>query len=192
MSAPAVILASASPRRKQILKNLRVPFEIHLPTCQEALYENDPVATVAVNARRKALSVHDRYQESLIIAADTVVSFNGKVLGKPKSYEEAQEWLLSYAGKSQIVYTALAIHHPEEHEPRLRIEATSVRFKDYSLAIVQEYLDRVQPLDRAGAYDINTLGELIIAEYVGSFSNVMGLPQSVLADHLAAYGYINS
>lgn len=185
--APKLILASASPRRQAILRSIGVPFEVHLPTCAETHISDDPIATVGINARRKARSVRLRHPHATIIAADTIVSFRGRVLGKPKSYAEAQSWLHSYAGKVQHVYTAVAFSLPGTRDPELRIEATTLRFRDYGAAVVEEYLDRVKPFDRAGAYDINELGELLIAERVGSYSNVMGLPQGVVADWLIAH-----
>lgn len=186
-AAPKLILASASPRRKAILKSIGIPFEVHLPSCSEVCYPSDPVATVGKNATRKARSVQLRYPRATIIAADTVVAFNGKVLGKPRSYAEAQAWLLAYAGNVQHVYTAVAFARPGRLEPEVRIEATSLRFKNYGAAVVDEYLDRVKPFDRAGAYDINELGDLLIADRVGSYSNVMGLPQGVVADWLLTH-----
>lgn len=176
-----LILASASPRRKAILRHLGLPFEVHLPTCEETSRTGDPVATVGQNACLKALSVAKRYPYDVILAADTVVSFNGKVLGKPKNYDEAQAWLLDYAGRSQIVYTAVAFCKPGQREPDLFIEATSLVFRNYGLGEVQDYLDKVKPLDRAGAYDINEHGSRLIAERVGSYTNVMGLPQSIVS-----------
>jgi septum formation protein len=176
-----LILASASPRRQAILRHLKIPFEVHLATCKESVRMGDPVATVGQNAALKALSVAKRYPHDVILAADTVVAFNGKVLGKPRDYEEAQGWLLDYAGRSQQVYTAVAFLKPGHRDPDLFIEATSLVFKNYGLGIVQDYLDRVKPLDRAGAYDINECGEMLIEERIGSYTNVMGLPQSVVA-----------
>lgn len=184
---PPLILASASPRRQAILSDLGFPFEVHLPTCREVCYAEDPVATVGVNARNKALSVRKRHPAAYILAADTVVSFRGKVLGKPRDYAQAQAWLLSYANASQTVYTAVALLAPADSEPTLRIEATSLTFKDYGLAVVQEYLDKVCPFDRAGAYDINALGELLIAARIGSYTNVMGLPRGVVHDWLKTH-----
>ncbi|MBO7181408.1 MAG: septum formation protein Maf [Kiritimatiellae bacterium] len=176
-----LILASASPRRQAILRHLKIPFEVHLATCKESVRAVDPVATVVKNASLKALSVAKRYPHAVILAADTVVAFNGKVLGKPRDYEEAQAWLLDYAGRSQQVYTAVAFLKPGRRDPDLFIEATSLVFKQYGLGTVQDYLDRVKPLDRAGAYDINECGDLLIEERIGSYTNVMGLPQSVVS-----------
>lgn len=182
-----LILASASPRRQLILRHLGLAFEVHLATCKESVRTGDPVATVGQNASLKALSVAKRYPHDVILAADTVVAFNGKVLGKPKDYDEAQAWLLSYSGRSQQVYTAVAFLRPGHRNPDLFIEATSLVFKEYGLGIVQNYLDRVKPLDRAGAYDINECGEMLIENRIGSYTNVMGLPQSVVAAWVKAH-----
>lgn len=184
---PSLLLASGSPRRQAILRAMGVPFEVSLPSCEECVRPNDPVATVGTNACRKATSVRFRHPGSIILAADTVVSFQGQVLGKPRSPEEAQAWLLSYAGKSQQVFTAVAFLRPGHHDPDLFIEATSLVFRDYGLGVVQDYLDRVRPFDRAGAYDIDVCGSMLIAERIGSYTNVMGLPRSVVAGWLAAH-----
>ncbi len=184
---PPLILASASPRRAAILRALGLSFEVHLSRCQEVAFPDDPVATVGTNARRKARAVQTHHPRALILAADTVVWFQGYVLGKPSTEQQAQEWLLSYAGKCQQVYTAVAFLPPDALEPELRIEATSLRFRHYGAATVQDYLDRVRPYDRAGAYDIHAHGELLIAGRIGSYSNVMGLPRGVVHDWLMSY-----
>lgn len=176
-----LFLASGSPRRQAILRHLQIPFEVHLPTCAEQLIADDPVGTVGQNACLKALSVATRYPCEIIMAADTVVSFKGNVLGKPKDYDEAQRWLLEYSGRNQTVYTGVAFLMPSDQTPQLFIEATSLVFKHYGLAEVKDYLERVRPFDRAGAYDINDHGERLIAKRIGSYTNVMGLPQAVVA-----------
>lgn len=151
---------------------------------------DDPAGTVGVNARRKALSVHASYSRAAIIAADTVVCFEGRVLGKPRDLEEARAWLTAYSGKTQTVYTAVALFYPGAQEPSLRIEATSLQFKGYDTRTVDAYLALVRPLDRAGAYDVNERGDLLIAGRIGSYSNVMGLPRGVVRDWLVAHGLL--
>lgn len=184
-----LLLASGSPRRHAILRAMGVPFEVAPPTCQEVVRPGDPVATVGTNACRKALSVRLRHPQRVILAADTVVAFQGEVLGKPRTPEEAQAWLLSYAGKSQQVFTAVAFVRPGQRDPDLFIEATSLVFRPYGLGVVQDYIARVRPFDRAGAYDINASGELLIAERIGSYTNVMGLPRKVVAGWLARHAH---
>ena len=180
MDTIPIILASASPRRRAILRSLGVHAEVHRPHCMEVTLRDDPAGTVGVNARRKALSVHASYPRAAIIAADTVVCFEGRVLGK----------LTAYSGKTQTVYTAVALFYPGAQEPSLRIEATSLQFKEYDTRTVDAYLALVRPLDRAGAYDVNDRGDLLIAGRIGSYSNVMGLPRGVVRDWLVAHGLL--
>ena len=167
-----------------------MPFEVCVPKCDEVQFPADPVATVGINALAKARSVRASHPGAVILAADTVVCFQGQVLGKPKDPEQAQAWLLAYAGKSQTVYTAVAFLLPEAMEPELRIEATSLTFKAYDSAVAQAYLESVKPFDRAGAYDINVHGDWLIERRVGSFSNVMGLPRGVVRDWLMGHGLL--
>ena len=190
MDTIPIILASASPRRRAILRSLGVHVEVHQPHCMEVTLRDDPAGTVGVNARRKALSVHASYPRAAIIAADTVVCFEGRVLGKPRDLEEARAWLTAYSGKAQTVYTAVALFYPGAQEPSLRIEATSLQFKEYDTRTVDAYLALVRPLDRAGAYDVNERGDLLIAGRIGSYSNVMGLPRGVVRDWLVAHGLL--
>lgn len=190
METIPIILASASPRRRAILRSLGVHAEVHRPHCMEVTLRDDPAGTVGVNARRKALSVHASYPRAAIIAADTVVCFEGRVLGKPRDLEEARAWLTAYSGKTQTVYTAVALFYPGAQEPSLRIEATSLQFKEYDARTVDAYLALVHPIDRAGAYDVNERGDLLIAGRIGSYSNVMGLPRGVVRDWLVAHGLL--
>ncbi len=187
-----LLLASGSPRRQAILRAMGVPFEVSPPDCEECVRPGDPVATVGVNACRKALAARARHPDALILAADTVVSFGGRVLGKPRSPEEARAWLLSYAGKSQQVFTAVAFLLPGHSEPERFIEATSLVFCAYGPDTAEDYLRRVRPFDRAGAYDIDACGDLLIAERIGSYTNVMGLPRGVVAGWLALRGLLPS
>lgn len=168
---------------------LGVRFSVCQPRSLETTLRDDPAGTVGVNARRKALSVAAAHPGAAVIAADTVVSFEGRVLGKPNTLAQAREWLLSYAGKVQTVFTGVAMVFPGAGEPSLRIEATSLLFKEYDARTVEAYLALVNPIDRAGAYDVNERGDLLIAGRVGSFTNAMGLPRGVVADWLAAHGF---
>ena len=142
---------------------LGVRFSVCQPRSLETTLRDDPAGTVGVNARRKALSVAASHPGAAVIAADTVVSFEGRVLGKPNTLAQAREWLLSYAGKTQTVFTGVAMVFPGAGEPSLRIEATSLLFKEYDARTVEAYLALVNPIDRAGAYDVNERGDLLIA-----------------------------
>lgn len=188
MSPAPLLLASLSPRRRAILSALGVTFDTVNPVCDELHDSGAPAATVTENARRKALSVLAQRPDAFIIAADTVVSFAGRALGKPTSLEEARAWLLRYAGRRQQVYTAVAFVVPGQSAPEVFTEVTSVRFADYGEETVDRYLAAVRPLDRAGAYDINEHGDWLIAGWVGSYSNVMGLPKGLVRLWLKAHG----
>ncbi len=188
MQRVAIVLASGSPRRRAILKEMGVAFVVSVPACVEVFHADDPVATVGTNARHKALAAQAHHRHAAIIAADTVVSFQGKVLGKPADEAQARAWLLAYAGRAQTVFTGVALLLPGAAEPSIRIEATGLQFKDYGPEVVEAYLRRVRPLDRAGAYDVNALGHWLIAGRVGAHSNAMGLPRGVVRDWLMAHG----
>lgn len=183
-----LILASASPRRKSILAYLGYDFQTQIAECRESLIPDDPVATVIKNAKRKARTLRQTYTEAVIIAADTVVSFNGKIYGKPGSIEEARAWLTSFSETTHLVYTAVAFVHPKKKHSDLFVEVSSLRFKKYGMDTVDEYLYKVKPLDRAGAYDINHHSTRIIDSYQGSYSNIMGLPEKLVKTWLYAHG----
>jgi septum formation protein len=183
-----LLLASASPRRKAILEYLGYDFQVRSVDCQEIRIADDPIGTVFQNAKRKAYALRDLDRDAMIIAADTVVVFEGRVYGKPRTKEEARAWLKAFAGKTQIVYTAVAFVDPQLPHAEVFVEASSLRFKPYSLDTVDEYLHKVNPYDRAGAYDINTYGEMLIESYTGSYSNIMGLPEKLVRAWLRSRG----
>lgn len=183
-----LLLASASPRRKAILERLGYDFKVHHVDCEEVFIADDPIATVLHNAKRKARALRELYTEAFIIAADTVVAFNGRIYGKPCGKEEARSWLTAFSGKTQTVYTAVAFVDPHAKHSEVFVEASSLRFKTYGADTVDEYLYRVQPYDRAGAYDIDTHGEMLINTFTGSYSNIMGLPEKLVVAWLRSHG----
>lgn len=180
--------ATASPRRHKILAALGVEFTVFQTTCVEIHDDADAVRTVAVNALAKHRDCAKTNAGSWILAADTVVEFEGRCLGKPASPEDARRLLLSFAGKPQHIFTAVAMSTPC-HSPELRIVASSVLFRRYGLETVEAYLEKAKTLDRAGAYDIDTFGDMLIASHTGSYTNIMGLPAEVVKDWLLANAY---
>lgn len=176
-----LILASASPRRKAILESLGIPFVVFPTSAEEILDPQDPVRSVFENARAKALACQYHFPDQPILAADTLVWFDGHVLGKPRDWEAAATFLRSYSGKVQFVYTGIAFVLPGK-DIDVRVEASSVHFKNLEEDQIQSYLQNAQPLDRAGAYDINTHGDMIIDSYQGSYTNIMGLPAAPVRD----------
>jgi len=184
-----LVLGSASPRRSKILQSLGCAFEVCAVDADEIHDSADPVHTVVTNAAEKYRACRARRPEAAIIAADTLVWFEGRLIGKPADLEEAAAFLRAFSGRAQVVYTGLAMGLPGD-EPDLRVEATSVRFKPLTETTIQTYLEQTRPFDRAGAYDIDENGELLIAGTSGSYTNVMGLPAAPVRDWLTAHGFI--
>ncbi len=187
MRNPPLILASASPRRQAILRSLGVAFHVATPPCEEMHDANAPAVTVMENAYRKAIAAQRLFPKSGIIAADTLVAFRGKALGKPASEAEGKAWLRAYAGEQQQVYTAVAFCLPEVEAVTRFTEVSALTFRQYDEATVERYWALVNPIDRAGAYDINAYGDLLIEKYTGSYTNIMGLPRELVRQWLLAH-----
>ena len=184
-----LLLASASPRRRAILEGLGVPFVVRPADADEPRLA-DPVASVRAAALAKhAAAAAAAPSDAAILAADTLVECDGRVLGKPRDREDAIATLLFLAGREHRVHTAVALSTPGRGaEPDVFVETTRVRFRPLSRAEAEAYLDAARTLDRAGAYDIATLGDRVVAGYEGSYTNVMGLPAERVAAWLARHG----
>ena len=187
-SAP-FIAATASPRRHKILSALGIDFKVAVAECDEVHYLDDPARTVQENAQLKHAAIAQQYRDSWILSADTIVWFNNKCLGKPATLAEAKSMLMSYAGKTQTVYTGVAVSAPNQ-EPRCFVVTSTLLFKNYSEVVVDEYMKLIDCLGRAGAYDIDEYGKhMLIESYDGSYTNIMGLPQEKLAEVLKEMGF---
>ena len=184
-----LILGSASPRRKKILYAITQAFTSLCADVEEIHDASDPVKTVVHNATVKYAACRQLNPEAAIIAADTLVWFEERLIGKPADLQEAAEFLRAFSGKSQIVFSGIALGMPTATDPEIRVEVSSVHFKTLSEEAIQEYLKRTMPLDRAGAYDIDENGDLLIAGYSGSYTNIMGMPAEVVSDWLKASGF---
>ena len=189
MAHPPLVVGSASPRRHKLLRGLGLEFEVLEPRAREIRDPADPVGTVVHNALAKHAACRAARPGDCILAADTLVWFGGRLIGKPRDMEEAAAFLRAFSGRTQIVYTAVALSLPGDG-PDVRVAASSVRFKVLDEAVIGAYLRRTRPLDRAGAYDIDENGELLIAGYTGSYANIMGLPVEIVADWLVARGLL--
>ena len=198
MSAPAscnapapVILASASPRRRELLGQLGVAFEVVVAQIVE--HEDpatDPRVMVAHNAALKADWVAARHPESLVIGADTTVFIDGHALNKPADLDEARAMLRRLSGQTHTVFTGLAVRH---RATGLQIDegvASEVTFKHLDAATIETYLSRVHVLDKAGSYAIQEQGELIIAGWTGSWTNIVGLPVETMKQILTQTGHL--
>jgi septum formation protein len=175
--SPKLILASASPRRRELLASLGVLFEVvPAEVVEHEAADSEPRAMVRHNAALKAEWVAARRPEALVLGADTTVYVNGQVLNKPRDLAEARAMLLLLSGRPHTVYTGLAVRRGCD---RLAIDdgvATEVIFKLLDHKIIDRYFSLVNPLDKAGAYAIQEGTELIIDGWTGSYTNVVGLP----------------
>ena len=184
-----VILASQSPRRRQLLGQMGfTDFQIRPAKGEETA---DPGLTpdrlVEALSRRKADEVSaGAGADDLIIAADTVVSVDGRVLGKPRSREQAAEMLTALSGREHTVYTGVTVRRGEQ--VLTRHEATRVRFRPLTGQEIAAYVATGEPMDKAGAYGIQGRGALLVSGIEGDYFNVVGLPLCLLGQMLTRFG----
>ncbi len=169
------ILASGSPRRRELLARIQPDFEVVKPDVDEwEPEEADPVHQTEENAARKGREVSRCHPSALVIAADTTVCLGGRIFGKPADHAEAIKMLKALSGREHTVVTGMALFW--DGREKIFSVASKVRFLDLDEAAIRDYIDRVHVLDKAGAYGIQEQGELIIDHFEGSFDNIMGLP----------------
>ncbi len=188
MNLPPVILASSSPRRSALLRQIGVTFTVVSSDAEESQAEELTASEISqLNAYRKARAVAKKFPDSLILGADTVVALDTKLLGKPADREEAYRMLKQLQGKTHRVVTGVCLLHLRGHRQKLFTENTEVTFHPLDAQQIKDYLAGINPLDKAGAYAIQEGGEKIVATVDGSFSNVVGLPVERLRQELAAW-----
>ena len=181
------ILASGSPRRKELLSRLITDFEVIPSTVEEIKFHQDgPVSLVSENSLIKAKDISREHPESLVLGADTLVFLDRKPFGKPGSRIKAVEMLKELSGRAHIVATGVSLIWEEKDFELTFTDETRVLFKELSSQIIKEYFDYIDPLDKAGAYAIQTCSEMIIEKWEGSLCNVVGLPLEKLEEKLSA------
>ena len=169
-----LILASGSPRRKELLSLFGLPFVIRAADIDETMDQNKaPFDEVARVSRLKALAV-PREEEDIVIAADTIVVLGGTVLGKPHSREEAIKMLTALSGRDHQVMTGCTVIRGEK--TKTFTEVTDLHFRPLREAEILRYVDSGEPMDKAGAYGIQGGAALFCEKIVGDYYNVMGLP----------------
>ncbi len=174
-----LILASKSPRRKELLKQIGIPFVVVVSDAEEVSGNSwTPAALVVENAKRKARAVAEKYPDSPVLGADTVVSLEGKIFGKPKDKDEARKMLTALSGKMHEVTTGLALIN--RNEIRTTSVTTKVFFDTMTKADIDAYIATDEPMDKAGAYAIQGKAARFIEKIEGSYSNVVGLPLNAL------------
>lgn len=181
-----IILASASPRRSEILTNNGVDFEICVSKVEELKEAQSPKILVMQNAMLKAKDVALQHKDRLVLGADTIVVLGDEVFGKPKHEAEAISMLEKLQGKSHYVYTAIALVCEQRGIEISDMMATEVQFKPLSREDILKYINAVYVLDKAGAYAVQDNGAMIINSMGESFENVMGLDSALVKKHLKA------
>ena len=180
-----LILASASPRRRELLASAGFSFEVRTSDIAENGDPNgNPQEMVLENALAKARAVAEKNTEALVLGADTTVALGGRVLNKPANLSEAREMLLALGGKTHTVFTGVALVCADADFCETRIVACRVTFKPLDNEVISRYFKICNPLDKAGAYGIQEGGELIVESYDEPLSNIIGLPVELLTVRL--------
>lgn len=181
------IVASASPRRRELLSSAGYTFEVIPSDADETLPDGISArGAVFELAKRKAHSVLKNETDAVVLGCDTVVSLDGKILGKPKTHEEAEEMLRALSGRAHEVFTGVCITDGEKEE--CFVSCTNVEFYPLSDETVRSYVQTEEPMDKAGAYGIQGLGSVLVKKLDGDYFTVMGLPVNKCARVLALFG----
>ncbi len=184
-----IILASASPRRKEILANTGLAFTVCKSSYEEDLaISKEPRALARFLSRKKAEDVVQKYPDAIVIAADTFIVYRDKLLGKPSSSADARRMLKTLSGKAHSVITGFTVIDSRSNNKVSRSIETKVYFKKLKQAEIDAYVKSDEPLDKAGAYAIQGLGAVFIERIEGDFFNVVGLPICALAESLKKFG----
>jgi septum formation protein len=180
-----LVLASQSPRRKELLEVLGIPFSVVVSTADETVQSGEsPEAYVARVARAKGMDVASRVSNSVVLSADTVVTIDGEILGKPTDRRDAIRMLEKLSGREHAVYTAVCVIDQLTGRMREGLDSTRVWFRPITRAQIENYIDRENVMDKAGAYAIQGFASIYITKIEGSYSNVMGLPLALVWDLL--------
>lgn len=191
VARPRLILASASPRRRELLASLGVPFDV--VTAEVTEHEEsstDPRVMVAHNAALKAEWVSVRHPDAVVLGADTTVFIDGHALNKPRDLDDARAMLRRLSGRTHTVFTGIAVRRAADP---LRIDegvASDVTFRTLDDTTIDTYLARVHVLDKAGSYAIQEHGGLVVAGYDGSWTNIVGLPLETTKQILTRCGLL--
>jgi septum formation protein len=188
MNLPPLILASNSPRRSELLRGLGLDFNVVPSDATELHTEQLTAVEISqLNAYRKARAVAKKFPDSLVLGADTLVSLEDALLGKPANLEDAYRMLKQLQGRTHHVVTGVCLLHLRGHRQKLFADVTEVAFRTLAIEQIRDYLARINPLDKAGAYAIQEEGDKIVEAIHGSFTNVVGLPVERLRAELALW-----
>lgn len=187
-----IILASASPRRKEILENTKLKFDIIKSDIDEIILEKEaPIQAVMRLAFEKSMDIASKNEDDLIIAADTVVVLDENILGKPKDKEEAYNMIRSLSGRTHEVITGISLVNLGLSKKIIDYVVSTVKFKELSDEDIKDYIHTNESLDKAGAYGIQGYGAMLVEKIEGDYFNIVGLPISKLRDLLKKHFSIN-
>jgi septum formation protein len=185
---PPLILASASPRRAELLQQLKLKFQVVPGDAREVFDEQlSPLELCQLNAHCKARAVAKKIPDALVLGADTLVFLEREIFGKPQDLADARRMLIQLQGRKHQVVTGVSLIHLRAHRERLFAASTDVTFLPLTAEQINDYLGRMNPLDKAGAYAIQEHGDKIVAEISGSYSNVVGLPVERVQEELESW-----
>ncbi len=185
-----IILASASPRRKNLMDVLGLEFEIKVSDCEEIIDKNQSVENIVMSlSSQKARAVAKETPKGyVVIGADTVVSYGNEILGKPRDIDDAIRMLCLLSGKTHSVYTGFTIINTNDNSIITDYEKTDVTFKKLTEKEIIDYISFNNPMDKAGAYSIQGIASSFVKKIDGDYNNVVGLPLFKLSKYL--YGII--
>lgn len=184
-----LILASGSPRRRELIARLGYPFVCSASGLdEENVKAPEPSMLAAKLARMKARRVARKVPSGLILGFDTLVCLDGRVLGKPSDRRAAQRMLWALRGRTHDVITAVAVVEAESEREETGVVTSQVRMRRFGQSVLSRYLDTGDSLDKAGAYGIQTAGAGLVESFSGCYFNIVGLPLCELARLLARFG----
>jgi septum formation protein len=185
-----LVLASTSPRRRELLALLGVPFEVHAPACEEhPLPGLSPLEQAEYLALEKARSIADGRPSDLVLGSDTVIELDGRLLGKPRDLDEARDMLTDLAGRPHEVHTAVALCSRIRAVETVKVSTVTVWMYADVAGAIEQYLVSGESLGKAGAYSIQGGGGDLVERIEGDFTAVVGLPLTVVARLLGSVGY---
>ncbi|MBO4835165.1 MAG: septum formation inhibitor Maf [Lachnospiraceae bacterium] len=186
-----IILASASPRRRELLTMVGMSFDVIVSDCDENISYDGPEDIVRKLSRRKAENVADKLKEEagshLVVGSDTIVYFNGEILGKPKDEKDAFRMLKELSGCTHVVYTGVTVIDTGSGRTETFCEATKVEFYPVTDEEIKAYIDTGDPLDKAGSYGVQGLGAFLVKRIEGDYFTVVGLPIAHLLQLLRTF-----
>ena len=186
-AGPRIVLASQSPRRRELLSLVGIPHEVRPADIDETLHPGEtPEGHSERLAREKAQAVARQASDAIVIGSDTIVVVDGDILGKPRDTDEARRMLTRLSGRGHTVFTAVAV--ARGHRLATGVERVAVRFRALAPWEIDAYVDTGEPMDKAGAYGIQGFGATIVERVEGDYFAVMGLPLVHLVRLLAQVG----